>query len=433
MRGPLLYMTPEQYREYLSRGYKRNFWLHVLDVGFYIMAMNMVSLAVVIPALARKLDAPPLLIAFLPSIQMIGSTVPQLFSAFYIERLVRVKPQGVYFGFLQRLPWVGIAVLLPLWALNHPQRLLLAFVLLFAFSYLCIGISKPAWGELIAKSIPTRVRGRFMGYLNLLGAVVGLVGSFFVAGILADTTRPWQDRYALLFGGASVLLFVSWGFFLANKEPLLPPHPPAHRSIWHHLRALPALLRSDRGFSRYILAALLAHTNTLGQAFLLLYVLRDRALADAEAGTFAISSAMGSVSASLLLGWVGDRFGYKRVMVLALALYAMSMGVVLGTSSVASAHLAFFGLMFNWVGINMVSTNLVFEFAPKGKRPTYLGVASTLMTPVLLLSSLGGGLVAARLWGYEAILGVSALCALVGLGVIIGLRDPRIVNQGECT
>jgi MFS family permease len=391
----------------------------------------MVSLAVVIPSLAKQLAAPALLIAFLPSIQMIGITVPQLFSAFYTERLVRMKLQGLIFGLLQRIPWVLMALLMPLWAVQRPALMMTAFVLLFAFSYLCIGASKPAWGELIAKSIPTRMRGRFMGQLNFWGALAGLAGSFFVHRALADTSQPWQNRYAMLFGVCSVLLFISYALFTGNKEPLLPPPPATHRSMGEYLGALPALLRNDRGFSRFVIASMLASTNTVGQAFLLIYVLKDRALADSVAGSFAISSALGSVCASLLLGWIGDRFGYKRVMMLSFLLYCLSMALVMATHSVASAHVAFFGLMFNWVGTNMVSTNMVFEFAPPGKRPTYLGVANTLVAPVLLLSSLAGGLLAPLKHGYEWSLGLSALCAVGGLAVMAGLKDPRKVNQGE--
>jgi MFS family permease len=275
------------------------------------------------------------------------------------------------------------------------------------------------------------MRGRFMGQLNFWGALAGLAGSFFVHQVLTDTARPWENRYALLFGVCSVLMFISYALFTANKEPLLPPPAATHRSMGEYLGALPALLRKDRGFTRFVIASVLASTNTVGQAFLLIFVLKDRALSDSAAGSFAISSALGSVCASLLLGWIGDRHGYKRVMMLSFLIYCLSMGLVMVTQGVVWAHVAFFGLMFNWVGTQMVSTNMVFEFAPPGKRPTYLGVANTLVAPALLLSSLAGGLLAPLHFGYQWALALSALCSLGGLVVMAGLKDPRKVNQGE--
>jgi hypothetical protein len=75
---------------------------------------------------------------------------------------------------------------------------------------------------------------------------------------------------------------------------------------------------------------------------------------------------------------------------------------------------------------NVSGLNVLLEFAPGAdERPTYIGLGTTLVAPVVFGAPLAAGLMVDAL-GFAPIFAAAAGGGLIGLGLLIGrVRDPR--------
>ena len=142
-----------------------NFVVNVIDVSLYQLGMHIISVSVVLPMLLYRLGASELIIAMLPALAQACTSLPQLLSSFFIEKAERMKPTVMFTGILQRLPFLILALLLPTYALSHPNSIVIIFLILFILSSLTAGLGQPAWNEMIAKAIPIVRRGQFMAHI----------------------------------------------------------------------------------------------------------------------------------------------------------------------------------------------------------------------------------------------------------------------------
>lgn len=149
-------------------------------------------MVVVLPAFMLELGASKQLVALLPALYVLGAAAAGGDLVFRRDLATSVP---------MRLPWLALG-LMTLWlARNHPVVVLLVLMVCFAVSHTSFGLSSPAYGELIAKTIPPHRRGMFMAYalkhFRLDDTVTGkfLVAST-VATMVAALVMGWLgDRY----------------------------------------------------------------------------------------------------------------------------------------------------------------------------------------------------------------------------------------------
>ena len=87
------------------------------------------------------------------------------------------------------------------------------------------GLGVAPWLDVIARVVPGRLRGRFMGRLNTVGALLG-AGSAAVAAPLLDW-YPFPYNFAACFGLAAGIYLVGLTPLFLVREP--PGPPPGHR------------------------------------------------------------------------------------------------------------------------------------------------------------------------------------------------------------
>jgi MFS family permease len=99
--------------------------------------------------------------------------------------------------------------------------------------------------------------------------------------------------------------------------------------------------------------------------------------------------------------------------------------------ALAAPSLAAFAVVFALAGIQAAAVsvsglNVLLEFAPAvDERPTYIGLGTTLLAPVVFAAPLAAGLMADAL-GFPSVFGASAAGGLAGLALLTGrVSDPR--------
>jgi len=125
-------------------------------------------------------------------------------------------------------------------------------------------------------------------------------------------------------------------------------------------------------------------------------------------------------------GVLADRFGHRIVL-----MSGVAAGIVSNVAALVAPSPGAFAAVFAFTGIqlaavNVSGLNVLLEFAPAvDERPTYIGLGTTLLAPVVFAVPLLGGLMADAL-GFGAVFCAAAAGGLVALGLLVGrVRDPR--------
>jgi MFS family permease len=387
---------------------------NVADVSLYGFAMNITSVSVVLPAFVVALGGTPLAIAIVSGVVTLGLALPQLPASLLVRGRERVMPVLVVLGALQRLPWLVIAV--AAWVLPAGDGRLLAVVLggvaVFA---LVTGMAKPAWSVLIAKVIPEKRRGSFRSSILLCASVLGLGAGVIVEAVL-EGGLSFPRNYALLFALSGGITVVSYVFALRNREPAVA-RAPVTRSRRERAGVVARLLCRDVRLRRFVLVQILSLSSTMGAAFLAVEALARFPEARALTGVLVLVTALGSISAALVLGRLADRRGHRPNLLVSNLLQLLAMALILSAVHPAVAVAAAFALASALGAYQISAENVLLCIAPLERLPIYVGLANTVCAPFIAgyvvlgawLASLSGG----ATWVFVATALCQAVSALV--------------------
>lgn len=421
---PIPTHTPETLEAEVQRNYRWNFNVNLLDGASFVMGASFISSGTVLPLFVSKLTDSALAVGLVAVIAQAGWFLPQLFTARAIERLPRKKPVVVNLGlFLERLP-LFVMSLSPWLALRSPTLALLLFLFAYAWHNLGAGAVATSWQELIARIFPTQRRGRFFGLSIFLGTGIGILGAGVSARILATLAFP--QNFLVTFLLATLFIALSWIFLSLTREPV-GPVTTAQQSNGEFWRALPALLKQDRNFRRFLITRLLVSLGGMGGGFLTVAALSRWQIADSTVGLYTGMTLAGQMIGNLIFGFLGDRYGHKRNLVISILASAASFALA-WWSPFAEIYYAVFALQ----GVALSSMNvsgilLVMESAPQERRPTYLGLSNTAIGVVSALAPLLGAALTRIGDGYGATLfaASAAINALALLLMAVWVHEPR--------
>jgi MFS family permease len=396
-----------------------------VDYGFFLLALTFASQSTILPAFAAWLGASNLVLGAIPAVMTLGWFLPSLFAAGHTETLTHKLPFLMRWTAWERVPFLVMALLAFFTAPRWPGLTLALVIVMLAIITGVGGVLMPAWMELIARTLPGTMRGRFFALSNFVAGLVGFAASFLIAEVLRRVPAP--ASYGVCFLGATVCVGLSWiALALVREEPAPSAAPPV--PLGSYLRRMPGLLQRDRNLSWFLAARACAMTGAMATGFYTVYALRTWEAPAAEAGVFTALMLGGQSVGTLTLGWVADHAGHRLVLLTGMAAAA---GTIV--AALLAPSLTAFGLVFVLYGIqaaavNVSNLNVLLEFAPTPEaRPTYVGLGTTAMAPMALAAPLLGGLLADAV-GFRAMFGVALVFALAGLLMLATLvRDPRHV------
>jgi MFS family permease len=274
---------------------------------------------------------------------------------------------------------------------------------------------------MIAKVIPLQRRGLFTGVGHGLGAFMGVIGAVWAGTIL---NWDYPINFVTLFLLAFAAMAISWVGLVLTREPDSPVVKEPVQ-LAHYLRRLPALLRGNGNFTRFLISLGIVKLGTMASGFFVVYGVTRFQLDGAAVGTMTAVLIGSQAVMNLVWGVLGDRRGHKSVLAssaCALALAAASAwfapgpGWLLVTFALLGAYNA---------GDTTSGLNIALEFCAPEDRPTFIGMTNTLLAPVITLAPLIGGWLAIML-GYVGMFVASALVAAVGAVLLtLWVREPR--------
>ena len=410
---------------FVQRNLRWNFSVNLIDITFITLAFSLISRETIMPLLISELTDSRIAIGLVPAVFSICFYLPQLFAANHAEGLKRKLPFVMFIGgVLERVPYFFAGIAIMLFAQSAPGLALLSIYVVIGLGAFGAGVATPAWFTMIGKVLPVNRRGIFFGISDGLGTLMGIAGAFFVGIVLDDFGFP--QNFATLFMAAALFMGISWLGLALNREPESPVVK-AQVPLQHYFRQLPAVLRGNHNFRRFLLSYSIARFSLMASSFFIVYGDDTFNLSGADVGGLTAVLLGSQAVMQLLFGWLGDRQGHK----LNLLIFAFASAAAALVALVASE---FFGLVIAFVLLGAALAadrishlNIVLEFALPEDQPTYIGLTNTLLAPVVFAAPIFGGWVAGI--GFDMLFMLVVVCGLVGGALLTGwVREPRHIS-----
>ena len=408
---------PERY----GRHERHNFLMNTAEGASYIASSGFIPAQTVLPALVSRLGGGNLAVGSVVAIVYVGVFLPQIFAARYVETLPWKKPWAIRFGLAQRFVVLLLGLEVLLLGASYPTAALWLFLGLFSLNQILGGVTTPGWFDLFAKLTPPDKRGRLAGFRKSLGGAAALICGLVLTWLLSTFLFP--VGYAFAFFGAFVLQMISLvtQVYLVEEEPsaALPRRP-----IFAFLGRLPDVIRRNVEFRNFIIASIFLIIATMPVGFFTVYALKSLHANESVVGQFTLMVVATQIVSAVVNGFIADRYGNKRALLVAAAGMCCA-----SLSALMAPSLEWFWLVFVFLGVNLGSElmtryNICIEFGPVQQRSTLIGLMNTVLSPFYLIGLVGGWL--SNALGYHAVFLVGVVFSLIGMLLLaLYVRDPR--------
>lgn len=408
--------------ESIRKHLRFNLTVNLMDGGFFGLGWGFGSIGTIIPLFVSHMTTSALLIGLIPSIHAVGWQLPQLFMANSVSRLRRYKPMVMLMTIQERLPYLGLAlVALFLAKLGNTFALVLTFGLL-VWQGLGAGFTANAWQSMIAKIIPSDLRGTFFGAQAAIANILMSIAAIAAGYILDRIHAPFNFTLCFLLTVVGLVLsYISMSLIRepVDQEKSIPERQP---SPW---KGGLELLRRDKNFSAYLVIRALSQFATMGFSFYIVYGLLHFGMSDLTAGFLTAALTISSTIANAAMGWLGDRFGHRAMLIAGSVAVTLSSLMAWGAPSLGWLYPVFILSGLANVAIWTIGMAITVEFGDEATRPTYIGLSNTLVAPFTIIAPLIGGWIAETA-GFQTTFMVSAIGGLVTAVLLVWLvRDPR--------
>lgn len=403
---------------------RHNLLVNIFDGAFFGMGIGFASFVTILPLFVSTLTDSAILIGLVPAIHNVGWQLPQVFTARWVARQKRYKPLTLFLTIQERLPFLGLAlVALALPSLGVKWALILSFVM-FVWQGLGAGLTANPWQSLIAKIIPSERRGTFFGLqagaANLLASVSAILAGMILEGFVSPL------NYAGCFLLAFIAMIVSWIFLALTRESAITPRPDdALTSPSRFWASLGDILRRDRNFRWFLVARTVSFLATMGFAFYSVYAVKAHGVGEMKVGGMTATLLGVAIVANVVTGWIGDRWSRKMILEGGMVAACMSALLAWWAPTPGWFYLVFGLAAITNVSIWTVGMSTILEFGSEAERPSYIGLANTLVAPASILAPFLGGWLA-DLAGYTATFAASAVSAVAAVLIFhLLVREPR--------
>lgn len=415
-------MAQSEVQAELDKHFKHNFRVNVFDGAFFWFGASFIATRTIGPLFLSYLTDNTFAYGLLAMIASTGWSLPQLFTANWIQRLPVKKVVPVVHGFYwERLP-VLLLPLATLATLRSANLAIFLFLLFIAWHVIGAGIVAVGWQDMIAKIFPVEWRGRYFGIANFLGNGTGILGATAAAWMLETMQFPYN--FMLAFGIGGIFIFISWVFLSMTREPAREPKTPRQdsKTYW---RSIPVIIKEDQNFRRFLIKGVIGTIGFMAVGFLTFYAIRTWDVSDATVSLYTTSMLVGNTLANPLLGWLGDKFGHKKVLVINDLLVVAAIGLALAAPSPTWFYLVFALLGANQAGFMVSGITIVFEFSDEDVRPTYIGITNTVMGIFGAIAPLIASLIIEGV-SFQALFWVSIIFSLASVFYLIAfVVEPR--------
>ena len=401
-----------------ARDIRHNMIVLILLDSIFVMGAS--DLQIVTGPLWKYLNASNTLIGLVGSLSILS--LIGIVLAPFISLHCRLKK---YFLLVTHLPYLGawglmgVACLLGERFGISKETLLITIVALNGANMFFAGFVTLPHQEYTAACIPMSHRGRFTGYSQSIGSVLGIASSAIGGVILLKIAAPMS--YGWLF-------VMTWGIcqmgyllaLLGREVPTPVEHAPR---AWS--RGMLQAFWKDKHFLKMILVQSMCIMLFLPtfNLFLAQYGLRDIGMSDATSATMAIVMQFSRIAMAGLVGVFIDRFSPKRILPLLPVLGAVTLLPAILWHSPMGVYVATGLSAVYFVGHYGAFQALQYGLPTPENRAGHYTLAILIGTGVTALGNLAVGALCDHLSYRPAFIVLSILAIVVAVGAHWLLKD----------
>ncbi len=410
----------------LPPNYRRNFIAGLIHGIFFQASAALSSIHTVFPSLVAALTPAASAVGLMATLQSIGQVIPQLYTAYVVDRLSRRKPLLVGIITFRFLSFLLLAWMVLRFGHTQPLVVLWALLLLFGAFSLLGGMGSVVYADIFSRAIPARRRGRFVGMRQLFGYALAILAGYFVKWVLGQPDRfPFPHNYAIILGASGATLAIALTGFALIKEPPVPDRRVLqHRhAVW---RSAVQLLKASESLRMLIFVQALITMSLAVAPFFVIHAKRDLAIPLATVGIYLSLQMGGAAVSNILWGWLSDRHG-NRLVIIGIALMSFLTALLAWLTPASLGWL--YGGVFILLGATISGTrvgfaNIILEMADDATRPVCVAVRNSALLPTAFVPLAVG--VLAKWLPYTVLFRGAAVIALISLLLaIFRLPEPR--------
>jgi MFS family permease len=280
------------------------------------------------------------------------------------------------------------------------------------------------WVEFVGHAIP-RNRGKVFGLSTLIGGFFS-IGISSLVTVLLDTYP-----YPQAISGAAAIAFAG---SLISFVAILTWHEAVHPDT---VNMTGAVVQEDGFFrnlkitpiyQKYLMWRGVVTAVEMALPFLTISAITNLKIPDSQVGVFTIVLSIAHPITNLFWGWLGDRIGFLKILVISTILGSLGIFLAASTESLSVFYLIFVcaGAMLS--GQQLTNINIIYEFSKKDQIPTYTAIQQMVISPISGLMPVIGGMLV-NTFGYSALFNIAGFLGLTGsLGMFT-----KVENQFHST
>jgi predicted MFS family arabinose efflux permease len=412
----------------LERQWKNVSWLLSVEV-FWGVSLSLISMVAVLPVFLNRLGATNTVLGVLPVIWLLATNLPGAFAAHFTGNLAHRKRAVILFHILAGIPWVLLAIWFGVIARPSPGIDIAVFLAGWGASWVIQGFTIPIWINFIGKVTRPELRARSFGTIFFFQTLMGAFGGWVGSRVLGSSL-PFPQNYALGFLVAGAFMAIGSFFFIPVREDAgaTSEQSAVFATVVRYAREI---LSAKSGIRVYLAILILS----VGRFLLITYYpvfAEDRfSLKPRDSAIYTSICMAGQMIGSIVAGVVGDRYGYARVAVVAMA--ALTVGLVLAIwgSNPIIYYLTAFVLGIFIISDILALFNLSMAFSPHEDNTAYVGIIPALVAPVSAVVAGSSGFFIDHFgFIHVAWFGLAGAVAALYL-VVFHLREPAYSLAGK--
>jgi MFS family permease len=398
---------------------RRNAWVLFVHSLFGQTGFRLLQAPTFFPTYIRLLTGSDAAVGVARAVQSAGMFLSPFFGVGAVQSRTHVKDLLLGFGGVMRLQ----LLLLGLIAVFLPREVaaIVVWPVIFAWG-VGNGLQMVVFNFVLAKTVPARSRGRLLGARSMVSGLT-LIFVSAAAGLLLERYGfPRGYGYAFLLAFAFTSLGLACLGWLREPETTEVRPAPDARQL---LREVPRLLRSDRAYTRFVGAHVLASAARGVLPYYVLLIGQRQEMSGALLAGLTIAYSVAQALLSLVWGVVGDRGGFARVLALSILVWLGGSALALfGELTIVAAYAVFVLVAAGFAGHMLAAQALALEFGREADRALRIATSSASGELVGTAGFAAAGLLA-QLASLEAVVTLSVVLHLAAFALVVTLPEPR--------
>lgn len=391
--------------------FNKNRFIAFIDPALFINGMIFLNINTVIPYFLLSLSATSFHISFANFLATLGSFLPSLFVARFVQKL-RVKTKAfAKLLFIQRISFLIFAFFLPFLIKNFGNTFTIhMFLLFYGIFNMFVGTYGPFYFSIINKILPYEERGKIIGRGSAIGNLVAIFTTYLLNFYLNSFSFPYN--FVLIFSTGMVILFIDAVLFYIIDEPEEETQEESLPLGVFLLRAF-SFFKRDLNFKRLVFSFIFLGLSLTSLPYFIVYATKSFKGYNFVT-IFNLVAIITSILGNYILGELTKILGYKKVLSLGMFLGILGLFWALVLRNIYLLLSGFALLNLTFVANILTTGFLITSISPKEDLPVYLALSNTLTMSISSLMHIANGFII-NYMGFEALFLISLIFLIVSL------------------